>query len=199
MGTQLIETIKCFNGQLCNINWHNTRFNEARKEYFGLSTRMNLANFIKVPSSAKKGLYRCRISYSKAIDKVEYIPHQYRKVATLKLVEDNSIDYHFKYSDRKKLSELFEQRGDFDDIIIVKNGCITDSYSANTLFHDGNQWWTPDTPLLAGTQRARLLAEHKIGLRKITVNDLSLYEKVGLINAMWDLGNMPVIPMSMIG
>ncbi len=198
MGIQLLETIKCFNGQLYNINWHNTRFNQARQEYFGLHTKMNLANFIKVPSSSKKGLFRCRISYSKAIEKVEYIPHEYKTVSSLKLVEENKIDYHLKYADRSKLTELFEKRGDYDDILIIKNGCITDSYTANTLFFDGVQWWTPDTPLLAGTQRARLLSEHKIGVCKITSKDLWRYEKVGLINAMWDLENMPVISIDKI-
>ncbi len=92
---QLLETIKCSDGQLYNLQWHNARFNQARKEYFGLNTKMSLANFIKVPSSFKKGLFRCRITYSKTIDKVEYIEHQNRKVESLKLVECNEIDYHF--------------------------------------------------------------------------------------------------------
>lgn len=193
---QLLETIKCLDGQLYNVQWHNVRFNQARKEYFGLNTRMSLANFIKVPSSFKKGLYRCRITYSKTIDKVEYIPHQNRKVESLKLVECNEIDYRFKYSDRNKLTELFEQRGECDDILIVKNDCISDSYTGNTIFFDGELWWTPDTPLLAGTQRARLVSEHKIGVCKITSKDLRKYKKAGLINAMWDLENMPVIDIN---
>lgn len=190
---QLLETLKCLDGQLYNVQWHNVRFNQARKEYFGLNTRMSLSNFIKVPSSFKKGLYRCRITYSKTIDKVEYIPHQNRKVESLKLVECNEIDYRYKYSDRNKLTELFEQRGECDDILIVKNDCISDSYTGNPIFFDGEFWWTSDTPLLAGTQRARLVSEHKIRVCKITSKDLWRYKKAGLINAMWDLGNMPVI------
>lgn len=193
MDIQLFETIKCLDGQLSNLQWHNIRFNHARKAYFGLHTNMNLANFVKVPSSSKKGLFRCRVTYSKAIDTVEYIPHKYRTVNRIKLVEENEIDYQFKYADRQKLNWLFEQRGNCDDILIVKNGCITDSSYANTVFFDGEMWWTPDTPLLPGTQRARLIAEHKISTRRITPENLSNYKIMGLINAMWDLNNMPII------
>ena len=154
---------------------------------------MHLGNFVKVPNSYRNGLYRCRISYSKTIDLVEFIPHQYRKIQNLKLVEDNTIDYTFKYSNRERLNSLYELRGDCDDILIVKNECITDSYTANPIFFDGVTWWTPDTPLLAGTQRAKLISEHEISVRRITASDISKYQKVGLINALWDMVNMPVI------
>ena len=190
---QLLETIKCQNGILENIPWHNARFNQARKEYFGLSTKMNLANFVKVPSSARKGLFRCRITYSKSIDNVEYIRHQYKKVESLKLVYNNEIDYHLKFANRDKLNELFENRENCDDILIVKNGYVTDSSTANLLFFDGQKWWGNNTPLLAGTQREKLISEGKIKLCEIKISDLHRYQKIGLINAMWDFSNMPVI------
>lgn len=198
METQLLETIKCLDGELSNLQWHNIRFNRARKEYFGLHTKMNLMNFIKVPTSAKKGLFRCRITYSKAIDILEFIPHKIRDIKRIKLVEDNKIDYQYKYADRNNLTELFEKRGNCDDILIVKNGCITDSFTSNPVFFDGEQWWVPDTPLLAGTQRAKLIDEEKISVCRITTDDLSKYKKVGLINAMQDLENMPVVDITNI-
>lgn len=198
MEIQLLETIKCLDGKLSNLQWHNSRFNSARKGYFGLHTRMSLVNFIKVPSSAKKGLFRCRITYSQAINSLEFIPHQFRNIYRLKLIEDNTIDYHLKYANRDRLTELFEKRGHYDDILIVKNGCITDSFAANAVFYDGEQWWTPDTPLLHGTQRARLIAEDKISVCRIRPDDLSKYKKVGLINAMWNLEDMPIIDIARV-
>ncbi len=128
----------------------------------------------------------------------EFIPHEYRPVKSLKLVENNEIDYHFKYSDREKLNLLFELRGNCDDILIVKNGLITDSFVANVVLFDGLSWWTPDTPLLPGTQRSRLLQQKKIGKCRITPADLSKYQKIGLINAMQDLEEMPVIVINKI-
>lgn len=194
----LLETIKCLDGKLYNLQWHTTRFNQARKEYFGLNTRMNLANFVKVPTSAKKGLLKCRITYSKTIDQLEFLPHEFRTVESLKLLENNTIDYGYKYSNREELNKLFEQKGDCDDILIVKNGFITDSYTANPIFFDGEIWWTPDTPLLPGTQRARLISEHKISVCPIRTTDLGKYKKVGLINALQDMNDMPIIDIDNI-
>ncbi|MCA1759522.1 MAG: aminotransferase class IV, partial [Bacteroidales bacterium] len=100
--------------------------------------------------------------------------------------------------DRERLNLLFEKRGICDDIIIVKNGCITDSSFANIVFFDGVKWWTPDTPLLPGTQRAKLLEENKIFECRITPKDISIYSKVGLINAMNDLNEMMQIAIRKI-
>lgn len=194
----LLETIKCLDGTLYNLQWHTIRFNQARKEYFGLNTKMNLANFVKVPSSSKKGLLKCRVTYSKTIDKLEFLPHECRKIESLKLIENNTINYNFKFSNREELNNLFEQREDCDDILIVKNGFITDSFTANPIFFDGEIWWTPDTPLLPGTQRARLISEKKISVCKISPSDLPNYKKVGLINALQDMDDMPVIDMDNI-
>ncbi|WP_340113887.1 aminotransferase class IV family protein [Maribellus mangrovi] len=193
MSRFLLETIKCLDGKLFNLEFHQHRFNLARKKAYSCSDLISLADSIQIPEKAKTGLFRCRVIYSEQIEKIEFIAHKYRPIKSLKLVEDNEIDYHLKYADRKRLNFLFNQRGDCDDILIVKNGCISDSYTANPVFWDGTSWWTPDTPLLSGTQRARLITEGKIKVWRITPADLPNYSKVGLINAMQDLENMPVI------
>jgi 4-amino-4-deoxychorismate lyase len=190
---QLFETIKCNNGKLFNIEWHNRRFNNARKTCFNIENEIDLNKTVSIPENAKSGLFRCRITYSKNIDKIEFIPHQFREIKNLKLVEDNSIDYRFKYSNRKTLDNLFAKRGNCDDILIIKNGLVTDTSTANIIFYDGKKWWTPDSPLLRGTQRAKLLSEKKIFKCRITLDNLNKFEKIGLINAMWDFDIMPVI------
>lgn len=93
----------------------------------------------------------------------------------------------------KILQQLFELRSNCDDILIIKNGYITDSSTANVIFSDGQNWWTPDSPLLPGPQRARLLSEGKITPCKITVTNILNYKMVGLINAFQNLDEMPVI------
>lgn len=194
----LLETIKCFDGKLYNLEEHNARFNAARKEYFGIFEKFNLKNVIEIPENCKKGWFRCRIIYGEKIEKVEFIAHQFREVKSLKLVENNHIDYRYKYTDRQKLLELFEMREKCDDILILKNGFITDSFTANVVFFDGSKWFTPNTPLLPGTQRAHLIAKRKIVETPINIEDLKKYNKAGLINAMWNLDNMPVIPIENI-
>ena len=195
---QLLETIKCKNGKLFNLEFHQNRFETTRKNLFSCSDKINLSKAIQVPKEFQIGLFRCRIIYSETINKIEFVPHQFRKIKSLKLIEENEIDYQFKYSDRKKLNSLFEKRGDCDDIIIIKNGFVTDSLTANIIFFDGKKWWTPDTPLLPGTQRAKLIHENKIEVCSISKNDISKYSKVGLINALWNFENMPVISIEKI-
>ena len=198
MSRLLIETIKCLDGKLINLPFHQKRFDHARQECFGSGDSIDLEEVLQVPEETKTGLFKCRVLYSDKIEKIEFHSYTYRQVKSLKLVEDNKIDYHLKFADRKQLSFLFEQRGNCDDILIVKNGCITDSYTANPIFWDGHIWWTPDTPLLPGTQRARLLEEGKIKVCRITREDLTKYSKIGLINAMQDLETMPVIQMERV-
>ena len=190
---QLLETIKCKDGKLFNLEFHQVRFEKAQKEYYGISSKINLFEKIEIPEFARNGLFRCRVTYSNQIDKIDFISHRYREIKSLKLIEDNEIDYRFKYSDRQRLSLLFEQRESCDDIMIIKNGCITDSFTANIVFSDGSKWFTPDTPLLPGTQRAKLLNEKKIFECRIILDDIKKFEKIGLINAMQDLDNMPLI------
>ncbi len=191
--SQLLETIKLKDGQLFNLEFHNNRLNEARKACFGECNDLNLSELISVPDDKKKGLFRCRVTYSKHIEEIEFIPHVYRSVKSLKLIVDNTIDYNYKYKNRDYLQLLFEQRSDADDILVVKNGFITDSFTANPIFFDGNKWWTPKTTLLNGTQREKLIGEGKIFCCEIRPKDVHKYQKVGLINALQDLENMPII------
>jgi len=195
---RLLETIKCKDGKLYNLEFHQARFDMARKDYFSCSNKINLAEFIQIPVEFLIGLFRCRVIYSDEVEKIEFLPHQIKKVESLKLVEDNEIDYKFKYLDRDKLNQLYEQREGCDDVLIVKNGCISDSFTANPIFFDGERWWTPNSPLLAGTQRAYLISEGIISVCKITPSDIDEYTKVGLINALQDFEDMPIIDVKNI-
>lgn len=191
--SQFIETIKCKDGELHNLRFHQNRFDLARKNYFGLNDPISLQDVIIVPNVCSQGLYRCRVTYSRLIEKIEFVPHQIRNVKSLKLVYDNEIEYGFKYSNRERLTALFEQRGKCDDILIIKNNLVTDSFTANPIFSDGKIWWAPETYLLRGTQREKLISEGKIKVCKIVVDDISKYRSVGLINALQDFEEMPVI------
>ncbi|WP_297093553.1 aminotransferase class IV [uncultured Draconibacterium sp.] len=195
---QLLETIKCKEGQLYNLEYHQARFDVARMKFFPDAPKLKLEDLIEIPETCTEGLFRCRVVYAEQIEKIEFLPHQYRSVNSIRLIEDNSVEYSSKYTNRQQLQHLYNQRGNCDDILIVQNNCITDSFTANPIFFDGNKWWTPDTPLLPGTQRAKLIVENKISVCRIAVNDLPNYQKIGLINALQDMDNMPVLPVEMI-
>lgn len=91
---QLLETIKNKDGILFNLEFHNFRLNKVRHEKFGIEQEIDLKKRIEIPENCKTGLFRCRAIYAKKIERVEFIPHKIRKISSLKLVENNSIDYH---------------------------------------------------------------------------------------------------------
>mgnify|MGYP000927880901 CR=1 FL=1 len=67
--SQLLETIKCKNGKLFNLDFHQARFENAQKEYGGITPKTKLFDTIEIPEFAKSGLFRCRVTFSKQIKK----------------------------------------------------------------------------------------------------------------------------------
>lgn len=193
----LLETIKLENGKLVNLKYHNLRYNKARKDLFSLPEQ-DLGKQIEIPEECKEGIFRCRITYEKQIEKLEFIPHHPREIRSLQIVHDDTIDYSHKYADRSQLQELYKQREKADDIIIVKNGLVTDCFIGNLVFFDGEKWWTPSRPLLNGTQRQKLLDKGKIHATSISENGVFSYESVGIINVFYNLRNMPILKTKQI-
>ena len=67
---------------------------------------------------------------------------------------------------------------------------ITDTSIANIAFYDGEKWLTPKRPLLKGTTRARYLKSGLVIEKDIFVDDIKLFTKVALMNAMIDFDIM---------
>ncbi len=195
---QLLETIKLENGILFNLKYHNLRFNNARREVFGISENWKLENIICIPQEFRQGLYRCRVVYSEEIQKIEFIPHQLRSIHSLKIVVDNQVEYSYKFANREPINRLFEKKEGCDEIIIVKNGLVTDCSIGNLLFHDGQKWWTPSTPLLNGTRRMQLLEEGLILEKEIRAEEIFSFQKAGIINVFYGMENLQAIPVSRI-
>lgn len=189
----LVESIKMKDGILYNIEYHQDRMNRSLHELFPKAAAIDLSKELSGIQLPNSGLYKVRVVYGPDVDKIEAEPYTLRAVKSLKIVYHNHIDYHLKYTNRQLLNELYSQRESCDDIIIVKDGLVTDSFSANLLFFDGQKWLTPESPLLKGTQRQSLLDKGLILESHIPVNDLSSFQKVGLINAMIDFDEMPII------
>jgi len=189
---RLIETIKINNGTAENIFWHNSRFYKSRNELFGIKENINLEEVIHIPGEFSKAEVKCRLTYGKSIELIEFEPYFYRPVNSLKLFFDDSIQYDYKYKDRSQINMLYQQKGDNDDIIIVKNGMVSDSSYCNLVFSNGNDFITPSTPLLMGIKRAKYLSEGRIKERKIRIENLKEFNEVHLINAFLDLGRCVV-------
>ena len=72
MSRLLLETIKCIDGELYNLEFHQARFDLARKNLFSNTYQIILAEVIYISDAHKTGLFRCRITYSKKIEKIEF-------------------------------------------------------------------------------------------------------------------------------
>ncbi|MGM0533664.1 MAG: aminotransferase class IV [Campylobacterota bacterium] len=91
------------------------------------------------------------------------------------------IEYAYKYCDRSAIDALKQGR---DEILMVTNNMVTDTSIANVAFYDGRVWHTPKTPLLQGTQRARLLDQKRLQPADIALDDLQNFQKMAVMNAL---------------
>ncbi len=176
----LLETIKIENGEIANLSYHQARCTKSRQILLNSTDVLDLSSLIQPPP---KGLYRCRILYGKALHSIEYIPYIAKDIKRLKIVP-SQIDYSLKYANRDALNDLLDSHQNVDEIIIEKDGYLTDTTIANIAFYDGEQWFTPSTPLLKGTMREKLLDEGFLQTKDIKKDDLNLYTQVALMNAM---------------
>ncbi len=140
------------------------------------------------------GIIKCRIVYDKEIKEVTFQPYTQKPIRSLVLVEAGNIEYPYKYLDRSGIVQLQKGHQDYDEIILVKNGCITDTSYSNLAFLSGDEWFTPAEHLLNGTCRQRLVDQGALQEIRITPRDLFRYSHVSLINAMLDLGEV-VLPI----
>ena len=136
-------------------------------------------------------IVKARVVYGeKGIEDLSYSPYTVRHVHSLALMQADTIDYTYKSAGREPLNCLFALRGACDDILIVKQGLLTDTSIANIALSDGTHWYTPAHPLLKGTKRAALLEEGILQEKDIRPEDLPSFSTVRLFNAMIDWGEL---------
>jgi 4-amino-4-deoxychorismate lyase len=182
----LFETIQIRNGKLMNANYHQQRMNSSSQALFGKRVDFTLTS-LNIPPEATNGIVKCRILYKSTVEKIEFQPYIPKKINSLKLVFDNQISYSHKFSDRSVLIQLLKQKGMADDILIVKNGRITDTSYSNIVFRKGSEFFTPNTFLLNGTKRQQLLDDGLIKEMVFSEEVISEMDSLILINSMLDL------------
>lgn len=185
MKTLFSEAIKLKDGILYNLNYHQARVNRTLSKFYGSDIELSVLNGM-IPEDKKVGLYKCRVVYGDQINTVEFIPYSFRKINRVGIIKDDHIEYSYKYTDRSRLNELLKKAA-CDDIIIIRNGSATDSFSANLVFQTGSELYTPDSYLLQGTKRQYLLEKSIIQEKQIHLEDIEKYERIFFINAMIDL------------
>lgn len=191
----IFETIAILNGKPQNLEYHQARMNKAVEFLFKNANMLNLAEIIQIPKEYQTGLVRCRIDYNQQDYKILFAPYQKREIKSYQCVYLDNIDYQFKYSNRANFEKI---KTDKDEVIIIQHHKVTDCRIGNLLFLKENVWYSPKDYLLKGTQLSSLLAQNKIMLKKINVNEIHQYEKIMMINAMNPFDESRAIPTQQI-
>jgi 4-amino-4-deoxychorismate lyase len=195
--SRLIESIRLFDGAFSRLELHQARIDNSFRQVFKTNPDWKLEAFLKSQAIPAQGLYKCRVVYDDKSVEVEFAPYQAKTIQTLRLVEDNEIDYRHKWEDRSRLNKLFDMRDNCDDILIVKNGLITDTLYANIVLEKNDKWFTPQSHLLNGTMRQFSLQHGVIKEMDISAANFRQYDRFKLINAMLEFDS-PAVDISNI-
>lgn len=187
---QFVETLCLEGGIVRNLHYHEARLNATRQHFWKGSAPIVLTQYFSgLPNVA--GRLKVRVVYDEyGVTEVTSQPYTMRRITSLRLVNNDTIDYSFKSTDRSALNALVEQRAECDEVLIVRRGEITDTSYTNVAFLEGEQWYTPSRPLLCGTMRASLLDAGFLTERTIRCEELGHYSAIMLFNAMISFGEL---------
>lgn len=192
---RFIETIRVEDGTVRCLEDHERRMNATRRHFWPEEPPLRLADYVS--PEPLPGRRRCRVLYGRQVVRVEYFAYQPRLVRSLKCVDASDVDYAYKYAGREALDAAFAQRDGADEVLLVRDGLLTDTSIANVALWDGREWHTPERPLLEGTHRARLLRAGILKPCPIPLDGLARYQHIVLFNAMLDFGEVQ-LPVSAI-
>lgn len=194
---QLIESICIIDGEIRNLNHHQTRMNQALNDLFQRKTEINLMQILQNYEIPTKGKFKCRIEYTQEIEKVEFLAYSVKQMNTFELAREDSLAYSYKFAERNQFNKL-KSKSSADELILVKNDKITDTTFSNLIFFDGENWFTPKTFLLNGIMRQFLLQNCKIQEISISPKDLKQFQFFKMINAMMNLEESPTYRIQQI-
>ena len=181
---QFVETIRIEGGKAMNLPLHEARMNATRAHFAPHAAPISLQKWLDdAPLSEER--VKARMVYDvDGVCETTFQTYKRREIQWLRMVEDNDISYTFKSTDRHELDHLLALRDGCDEVLIVKNGLITDTSFTNVAFFDGHKWLTPAQPLLNGTMRQWLLLRGELTEAQITPASLASFQRIMLFNAM---------------
>lgn len=189
------EAIKVKDGKFYDLPAHIARMQQTSLYCLGKSVIFSLSEK-DIPSEKREGIFKCRIVYSDHIVSVEFIPYTFRTINKLAVISNNDIEYNHKWADRTDFEKLLGDKGVSDDILIIKNGLVTDTSFSNVVFENENGLFTPSSFLLNGTKRQCLIKNGIIKEIKIEEKDIASYSRIRIINTMIDLDDNIWLPSS---
>jgi len=194
-GITFFETIRVDDGKISNFDLHVKRSSATIHHHYGVLYEIPFEqlleeHFLKEQPqkeySLHNGIFKFRVVYSNRVLKHTLTPYSPQPLNTLKVVECKDIEYDYKYENRSRIESIRSLRGGCDDILIIKDGFVTDTSYGNVLFKlkRDNNLYTPTTFLLNGTKRQFMLSKGIIFERELRIENLNECESFYMINAM---------------
>ena len=192
--SRFIETILAENGVVSPLEYHQERVDRTLHDWKA-GCRLDLRDAIDSVVIPPYGTMKIRVEYGlNGLECIQASEYRRKRIESVALVHIGDHDYRYKYADREWIHSLLESSG-CDEIVMVKDGLLTDASIANLAFFDGRRWLTPDTPLLGGTRRRSLLDSGIILEARIRPADLTGFSKLKLVNAMIPWDQSPELPI----
>lgn len=188
---RFLETIQFVHGEHLNLERHQVRVNVTFQHFFPGLTPFLLQEILssrEIPEG--DGIYKCRLVYDKQVQQLEYLPYSLPSITSLRLVQTTIEPSLCKSADRTEYNRAFALREECDDVLLIRNGLLTDTSYCNVALGEGTTWVTPLTPLLYGTRRSELLRQMNIVEKDIPAQEIFRYQKIRLFNAMIDFGEL---------
>lgn len=192
-----IETILAEHGVAQNILFHQVRVNKTLHDFHSdaaidIVQALNKLALAPIPKAKIRLLYN-----EEGIIEITQDAYQRKEIQSVSLVEIGARTYPHKYADRKWIYALLAEAGT-DEMIMVKNGHITDTSIANLAFHDGTNWYTPASPLLEGTRRAALIQQMIVTPIPIPLSSLHQFTSFKYFNSLISWNESPVLDMRLV-
>lgn len=184
--SQFFESIRVKDNIAENLSLHQLRVNKTLKSFDASNRSIELASIVHQLILPAEGLFKLRVSYDlNGNHQSSFTDYQYKQIQNFALVDIKGQGYDYKFSNRDWINEALALSGK-DEIMMHDGGLIKDCSYTNIVFYDGVNWFTPATPLLEGTQRAKLIEAGVIQPKAMYVQDIPSFQKFKCINAMLD-------------
>lgn len=185
-----IEAIEWSQGRAHRLPYHQRRVEAAFRCLYPGVTAFSLSDELEKRQHLfpVQGTYKLRLEYNEQLQTVEFQEYRLRSISTLKMVETGQPTLDYKSSVRALIDEAFSARGTADDVLLVRDGMLTDTSYANIALYDGTKWKSPRIPLLYGTRRAYLIDRQQIETADIRADELHRFQLIRLFNALIDFG-----------
>lgn len=186
----LLESIKVLDNRIYNLAYHQERIARSLKEHLGSDKQIDFAPIIADIEQLPDMLFKLRLVYNDSFLKYEFVPYHLKPIKSLKRIYTSKVSYPYKYLERARLDTLYSRKGIADDILIIRENMLTDSYYCNVALEKDGLWYTPKAPLLKGTKRQQLIDEEVITEAPLSDLHISEYQKICLFNAMIEFGEV---------